>query len=162
MKTDLGPLLESGALTRRRLIQGLAAVLAPAAIATNARAGQTNAVDAVPLTPAVLPPGIRSRFVDNVNGIRMHVLEAGFEVRGRPGVLLLHGYPELAYSWRKVMLPIAAAGYHVIRPRRQRLRTDVRHRRPLRRRPRAVPHAQSGAGTCSDWSRRSATARSRR
>jgi len=31
-------------------------------------------------------------------------------------VVLLHGFPELAYSWRKVMLPIAAAGYHVFAP----------------------------------------------
>ena len=46
----------------------------------------------------------------------MHVLEAGFETAGRPCVLLLHGFPELAYSWRKVMLPLAAAGYHVIAP----------------------------------------------
>ena len=30
-----------------------------------------------PLDAAVLPPGIRSRFVDGVNGLRMHVLEAG-------------------------------------------------------------------------------------
>jgi pimeloyl-ACP methyl ester carboxylesterase len=30
--------------------------------------------------------------------------------------LLLHGFPELAYSWRKVMLPLAAAGYHVVAP----------------------------------------------
>src|ERR1700692_4454510 len=101
MKTDLGALLESGALTRRRLIQGLAAVLAPAAIATNVRAIQTNAAKAVPYSPAVLPPGIRSRFVDNINGLRMHVLEAGFEVRGRPCVLLLHGFPELSFSWGK-------------------------------------------------------------
>jgi pimeloyl-ACP methyl ester carboxylesterase len=49
----------------------------------------------------------------------MHVLEAGFEVKDRPGVLLLHGFPELAYSWRKVMLPIAAAGFHVIAPDRR-------------------------------------------
>ena len=63
-----------------------------------------------------LPPGIRSRFVDGVNGLRMHVFEAGFEPRGRPGVLLLHGFPELAYSWRKVMLPLAQAGYHVMAP----------------------------------------------
>ena len=63
-----------------------------------------------------LPPGIRSRFVDGVNGLRMHVLEAGFEPRGRPGLLLLHGFPELAYSWRKVMLPLAQAGYHVMAP----------------------------------------------
>jgi pimeloyl-ACP methyl ester carboxylesterase len=63
-----------------------------------------------------LPTAIRSRFVDGVNGLRMHVLEAGFEPRGRPGLLLLHGFPELAYSWRKVMLPLAQAGYHVIAP----------------------------------------------
>jgi pimeloyl-ACP methyl ester carboxylesterase len=46
----------------------------------------------------------------------MHVLEARSEDRGRPLVLLLHGFPELAYSWRKVMLPLAAAGYRVVAP----------------------------------------------
>ncbi len=46
----------------------------------------------------------------------MHVLEAGFEIRNRPAVVLVHGFPELAYSWRKVMLPIASSGYHVIAP----------------------------------------------
>jgi pimeloyl-ACP methyl ester carboxylesterase len=46
----------------------------------------------------------------------MHVLEAGFEGAERPCVLLLHGFPELAYSWRKVMLPLAAAGFHVVAP----------------------------------------------
>jgi pimeloyl-ACP methyl ester carboxylesterase len=65
---------------------------------------------------ATLPPGIRSRFVGDVNGLTIHMLEAGFEAKGRPCVLLLHGFPELAYSWRKVMLPIAAAGFHVIAP----------------------------------------------
>jgi pimeloyl-ACP methyl ester carboxylesterase len=63
-----------------------------------------------------LPAGIRSRFVDGINGLRMHVLEAGFETKGRPCVLLLHGFPELAFSWRKVMPQLAAAGYHVIAP----------------------------------------------
>lgn len=63
-----------------------------------------------------LPAGIRSRFVENVNGLRMHALEAGYEGRERPALLLLHGFPELAYSWRKVMLPLAEAGYHVIVP----------------------------------------------
>ena len=66
-----------------------------------------------------LPPGIRSRIVSNVNGLTVHVLEAGFEVPGRPAVLLLHGFPELAYSWRKTMLPLASAGYHVIAPDRR-------------------------------------------
>jgi pimeloyl-ACP methyl ester carboxylesterase len=63
-----------------------------------------------------LPAGIRSRFVENINGLTMHVLEAGYEDAGRPCILLLHGFPELAYSWRKVMLPLAAAGFHVIAP----------------------------------------------
>ena len=44
----------------------------------------------------------------------MHVLEAG--TRGAPCVLLLHGFPELAYSWRKVMPLLAGAGFHVIAP----------------------------------------------
>jgi pimeloyl-ACP methyl ester carboxylesterase len=70
--------------------------------------------DTLPDIP--LPPGIRSRFVENINGLRVHVLEAGFETKGRPCVLLLHGFPELAYSWRKVMPTLAAAGYHVIAP----------------------------------------------
>jgi pimeloyl-ACP methyl ester carboxylesterase len=69
-----------------------------------------------PLLDIALPPSIRSRFVDGINGLRMHVLEAGFETGGRPCILLLHGFPELAYSWRKVMPTLAAAGYHVIAP----------------------------------------------
>lgn len=69
-----------------------------------------------PLPSEVLPPGIRSRFVPDVNGLTMHVLEAGYETAHRPCVLLLHGFPELAYSWRKVMPALAAAGYHVIAP----------------------------------------------
>ena len=63
-----------------------------------------------------LPHGVRSRMIDNINGLSMHVLEAGFEAAGRPCVLLLHGFPELAYSWRKVMLPLASAGFHVVAP----------------------------------------------
>lgn len=68
------------------------------------------------MTYAPLPAGIRSRHIDKVNGLSMHVLEAGFEDGQRPCLLLLHGFPELAYSWRKVMLPLAAAGYHVVAP----------------------------------------------
>ncbi|MBV8577871.1 MAG: alpha/beta fold hydrolase, partial [Acetobacteraceae bacterium] len=65
--------------------------------------------------PSILPPGVRSRFAE-VNGLRMHVLEAGYESPGRACVLLLHGFPELAYTWRRNMLPLAAAGFHVIAP----------------------------------------------
>ena len=63
-----------------------------------------------------IPSGIRSRQIANVNGMTVHILEAGYETPGRPAVLLLHGFPELAFSWRKVMPTLAAAGYHVIAP----------------------------------------------
>ena len=63
-----------------------------------------------------LPAGIRSRMAANGNGLEMHFLEAGFEDRGRPCALLLHGFPELAYSWRRVMPALAEAGYHVVAP----------------------------------------------
>src|ERR1700691_4364666 len=63
-----------------------------------------------------IPAGIRSRQIPNVNGMAVHILEAGYETPGQPAVLLLHGFPELAYSWRKVMPSLAAAGYHVIAP----------------------------------------------
>jgi pimeloyl-ACP methyl ester carboxylesterase len=104
-----------GNLSRRQLMQGIGAVAASAALP---RAGdaQTPPAPIGPYSVDVLPAGIRSRFVENINGLRMHVLEAGFSPKGRPAVLLLHGFPELAYSWRKVIGPIAAAGYHVFAP----------------------------------------------
>src|SRR5262249_55177808 len=71
---------------------------------------------AMPPLQDALPAGIRSRFVDGINGLRLHVLEAGHEDEGRPCILLLHGFPELAYSWRKVMVPLAGAGFHVVAP----------------------------------------------
>ncbi len=65
---------------------------------------------------APVATGIRSRFCDNGNGLIMHYLEAGRQEPDRPLVLLLHGFPELAYSWRKVMVPLAEAGFHVVAP----------------------------------------------
>jgi pimeloyl-ACP methyl ester carboxylesterase len=71
--------------------------------------------------PLPLPAGIRSRYISGINGLNMHILEAGFDPNGgdeakRPLVLLLHGFPEIAYSWRKQMLPLAQAGFHVVAP----------------------------------------------
>ena len=99
------------AITRRQLLQSLAA--APLAIRAYAQ-GANNPDVAYGAT--TIPLGIRSRLVNGVNGITMHALEAGFETPNRPAVLLIHGFPELAYSWRHVMLPLAKAGYHVIAP----------------------------------------------
>jgi pimeloyl-ACP methyl ester carboxylesterase len=69
-----------------------------------------------PLPSSVLPAGVRSRILPGINGLDIHVLEAGFEQKGRPAVLLLHGFPELAYSWRKQLTALADAGYHAIAP----------------------------------------------
>jgi pimeloyl-ACP methyl ester carboxylesterase len=97
--------------TRRQQIKGLAS-LAYTALASTGRAANQD----VAYGQATIPAGIRSRFIDNINGLRVHMLEAGYESSDRPCVLLLHGFPELAYSWRKIMLPLASAGYHVIAP----------------------------------------------
>ncbi len=102
-------------LSRRQLIRSLAAA---AVVANQARARAIRAQ--APSDPGygsgTLPSGIRSRVIAGVNGISMHVLEAGFAPAGRPGLLLVHGFPELGYSWRKVMLPLADAGFHVMAP----------------------------------------------
>ena len=63
-----------------------------------------------------LPNCVRSRFVEDVNGLRFHILEAGEPDLTRPALLLLHGFPELAYSWRRIMPALANAGYYVIAP----------------------------------------------
>jgi pimeloyl-ACP methyl ester carboxylesterase len=65
---------------------------------------------------STLPSGVRSRVVNGINGLDVHVLEAGQEEAGRPLILLLHGFPDLAYGWRKVMIPLSEAGYYVVAP----------------------------------------------
>src|SRR5260370_36725377 len=52
---------------------------------------------------------ITHRYVQS-NGITMHIAEAG---QG-PLVLLLHGFPELWYSWRHQLTALAQAGYHAV------------------------------------------------
>ena len=66
------------------------------------------------LSDLTLPADVRSRYVSGVNGLEMHLLEGGRA--GDPCMLLLHGFPDLAFGWRKVIGPLAAAGYHVIAP----------------------------------------------
>jgi alpha-beta hydrolase superfamily lysophospholipase len=102
-------------ITRRQLLLVTGGLLANGARASDeGRAGQRN--ENVEYGQATLPAGIRSRYIDNNNGARMHLLEAGFEIRGRPCVVLLHGFPELAYSWRNQLLPLARAGFYVVAP----------------------------------------------
>jgi pimeloyl-ACP methyl ester carboxylesterase len=53
------------------------------------------------------------RLVDT-NGVQLRVVEAGDS--GAPAVVLAHGFPELAYSWRHQIPALAEAGYHVLAP----------------------------------------------
>jgi len=110
--------MEEMANFSRRDFMAAATGLSALTLAQSSRAAIVN-TDFSRLPPygnSTLPTGIRSRHVPNVNGLTVHVLEAGYETTGRPAVLLLHGFPELAYSWRKVMPALAEAGFHVIAP----------------------------------------------
>ncbi|PSN60093.1 epoxide hydrolase 2 [Corynespora cassiicola Philippines] len=66
-----------------------------------------------PFPPLPLPSSISETYVHTpTNNLVFHVLTSGS--RSNPLLLLVHGYPELAYSWRKVMPALAAAGYFVV------------------------------------------------
>jgi pimeloyl-ACP methyl ester carboxylesterase len=68
--------------------------------------------------PLPLPSGITANYVNcPTASLNFHFLEAGYSTdRTKPLLLLLHGYPELAFSWRKVMPALASAGYYVVAP----------------------------------------------
>jgi len=51
----------------------------------------------------------------SVNGVALEVFEAGKQNTGKP-IVLCHGFPEHAYSWRYQIPALAAVGYHVIVP----------------------------------------------
>jgi pimeloyl-ACP methyl ester carboxylesterase len=106
-------------VSRRTLLAAASGVGALAlAGAAPARAAIVNADfrGVPPYGNGTLPAGVRARLIANVNGLTVNILEAGFETPGRPLVLMLHGFPNLAYSWRKVMPAVAAAGYYVVAP----------------------------------------------
>ena len=50
----------------------------------------------------------------NLGDVTLRVLEAGDPAA--PTVVLCHGFPELAHSWRHQIPALAAAGYHVLAP----------------------------------------------
>jgi len=60
-----------------------------------------------------MPYSVRQRTA-SVNGVELVVNESG-DV-GAPLIVLAHGFPETAHSWRHQMIPLAEAGYHVIAP----------------------------------------------
>ncbi len=64
-----------------------------------------------PLAPVPVPPAVRQRTVA-VGDVELFVLDAG---EGTP-VVLVHGFPELGYSWRHQLPALAAAGCRVLAP----------------------------------------------
>ncbi|CAD5165085.1 unnamed protein product [Musa acuminata subsp. malaccensis] len=77
------------------------------------RSGACRAVSTAAPTPTDdgAGEGISHRMV-SVNGINMHVAEKG----EGPTVLLLHGFPELWYTWRHQMHGLAACGFRAVAP----------------------------------------------
>ena len=59
----------------------------------------------------VTHPSARERTVAT-NGVELHLTEAG----EGPPVVLVHGFPELSYSWRHQLPALADAGFHAIAP----------------------------------------------
>ena len=55
---------------------------------------------------------LREGYADVGNGITLHYVEAG----EGPLVLLLHGFPEFWFGWRRQIAPLAAAGFRVVAP----------------------------------------------
>ena len=63
-------------------------------------------------------PFPRARLVES-NGVRLAVHEAAEPAEGaprQPPVVLLHGFPELAFSWRRQLPALAAAGRWAVAP----------------------------------------------
>jgi pimeloyl-ACP methyl ester carboxylesterase len=60
---------------------------------------------------AIDTPGITQQYA-TINGIRYHYAEAGTG----PLVILLHGFPELWFSWRHQLTALGNAGYHAVAP----------------------------------------------
>lgn len=104
-------------LGRRGFLAGLGSGIAAGAglIAAGAQAPVATPEPGVDAPgEAATGPGsliIRQRRVET-NGIGMHIAEAGTG----PLVVLVHGFPEIGYSWRHQLPALAAAGYHAVAP----------------------------------------------
>ena len=63
------------------------------------------------ILPLRLPEGVTESFIAS-HDLLYHIISAG--ERSKPLILCLHGFPELAFSWRKVLPAIARQGYYVV------------------------------------------------
>ncbi len=78
---------ESRPLSRRLFVTASAAMAGGLALAQReARAAivRTDFSTLPPYGNGTLPPGVRERHIAGVNGLTVHILEAGYETPGRP------------------------------------------------------------------------------
>ena len=64
----------------------------------------------------LLDPVIKSHHTEISNGLNVHYLEANLNKPKNPTALLLQGFPELSFSWRKIIPELAKKGFRVIAP----------------------------------------------
>ena len=69
----------------------------------------TNGLQDLPL-----PEGVTEDYIDCTDscGLNFHLIKAGKP--GNPLIIFCHGYPELAFSWRKVLGAVSQAGYYCV------------------------------------------------
>jgi len=111
-----------------------------AVLAAGVWMGRHEPIDLVAVAEAEHGVPLVASRVETAPGVRLHVVEAG--PRDGPLVLLLHGFPELWWTWHAQIAALARAGFHVLAPdlrgfhesdkpgpveayRREALRTDV-------------------------------------
>jgi pimeloyl-ACP methyl ester carboxylesterase len=73
----------------------------------------TTATPDMTISPAIdALSGLREGYAEVGDDVKLHYVEAG----DGPLVLLLHGFPEFWYGWRRQIAPLAEAGYRVVAP----------------------------------------------
>ena len=64
----------------------------------------------------ILSPNIRIKVAKNINGLDIKYLEAGKKSIKSELIVLLHGFPEIGFSWRKILNELSHHSYHIISP----------------------------------------------
>ncbi len=77
-----------------------------------ASAGDETQDPGLASAPADADLDVAHGYAEVGDGMRLHYVEAG----SGPLVVLLHGFPEFWYSWRRQIPALAAAGFHVVAP----------------------------------------------
>lgn len=96
-----------------KLALAVAAVLA-VLLAAGVRMGRHDPIDLVPVAEAEHGVALAASRVETAPGVQLFVVEAG--PREGPLVLLLHGFPELWWTWHAQIAALARAGFHVLAP----------------------------------------------